>query len=1420
MVRFKKQLRRCRRAVSDIIGNLLILAITVTLFSSIMFYVATIPSPEEQTYAEVTYDLGDVVDGSRWIYLTHKGGQELINGSTNIYIFKYGSELISLKLKDGTLTGQDKEKWSPGEVWQYKLDGVSGDTPLSVTIIDTRYDTKVWEAEMVGGQVTGDYAPVITTRGTMPSIIIDGSPFRFYASVSDFNGDLDTSSVYVDATSLGITPALVQLTDTDGDGVFISNQLTGSKDFDNKEVMVKAKDLTNKAASSKFTIIAQQDLTGGGGSNETNIGPFTGFESYLVNGTYPPNASGGQSGNTQGTTFYFIRRASDKNITRTFEPGEALYVEIYSNKLTNLALENSFSLFNPTTGSLMTPPTKLVNAFQYGGIYATFHRYFINLTAPAQPLYFPLQISLRDNTGTVVNIADSISVEGANYPIIKTYKLNSATSQLELCNSFNHTDTVYLKVFTKDVDSTITTVVINDMQINDYTGKYVVKQTMPAPTTWTSGAQPALTVNAPLSQIYKTVKTGTSPNRVYDNVVLNAAYTVQIDLLRPNYGWWLPGKNSYTLYIPVFTDSSGYGTGETYYNMNYQFNVTAPKSTTDLVVSIGSGSFTWSASGAAWEDSKLVWFKNGEKFDQWDATIIDESTYDGPLGMIMADIDNDGYDDLVVGFQDPLVSIAWYRNEKTDGSEWSTYPTIICSPFDALPNKQISLDSHSRWPYSWRGSADQDTVNEDATVWLDNSNYEGFVTVYDSVEYSSINEIVTDIDAGDFDGDGDIDIVASFIHSVVYTTATSVSDGQKPQYSTGTFFNRGVYVFWNDGSWTKTQLYSTDTYTNDDSNPAALDIAVADLNQDGVDDIVAVYETGVTKIWMNQWKQVIGISSDPKGAAFGSGSLVPAANVPEVTGTDPWEHKQIMPSLAIADVDLNGYPDIIRTSTTTSGSSRTVTVIRTMSSTPTDLLRSPSAEYSPAGETSAQITGTMSDLVTNDGTFETLTEVYKNTGIILGIPDQKQLSLPNIDDTGQDLNNLKYDDGVTYNVGSLQTMHVRSFAMDSTYSSKPLTQVFLHVDYSSTANYNGNNYLQYSLDGTNFLNTTFLPTSSTLGVNGTFDLMAEGIDTWAELQNLRVLFVHNGLDGTVQFDYVRLEVKFAESRWMEWQYEVPNLPTQLTHQLAVAAYTTGETFKVQYSTDGTIWYDAFSFNETVKTLKQIQLPHTTNAQYFIKIVAADTSTGDMFNDTVYVDIIGIRHISPTVQWPSSDIRTVSFTMQNSGEFITALAVADVGSSLNNLPDSYPDIIVGTSYVGSGSATHTLMLSYGNGNSFSAPQAITTAGLSAAVGGSNTLYNTQAITVGDFNGDGYKDLAIVIGFAPGQKGGTAPTVWLYRNDPTVGQWGEQVLNALATGESAINVQAANVDLTILYPLLGILGLVAVEGWMSRTGRKRK
>ncbi|HSA35388.1 MAG TPA: FG-GAP repeat protein, partial [Methanomassiliicoccales archaeon] len=239
--------------------------------------------------------------------------------------------------------------------------------------------------------------------------------------------------------------------------------------------------------------------------------------------------------------------------------------------------------------------------------------------------------------------------------------------------------------------------------------------------------------------------------------------------------------------------------------------------------------------------------------------------------------------------------------------------------------------------------------------------------------------------------------------------------------------------------------------------------------------------------------------------------------------------------------------------------------------------------------------------------------------------------------------------------------------------------------------------------------------------------------------------------------------------------------------------------------------------ETSEKLKELQLPHTTNAVYYIKVSAADRSLADVTNDSLVLDIVGIRHISPTVYWPTGVPTT--FTMQNNDEYITALAVGDITtSSSNKMPDNIPDIIIGTSFVGSGSYSHTLLVSPGVTGGYPFP--IETSALSAAVGSNNGIYNTQAIALGDFNGDGYTDIALIIGFAPGKKGGTAPSIWLYRNDPTVGQWGEQVLNALASGESAINVKAGNVDLTILYPLLGVLGLVAVEGWISRSDRKRK
>lgn len=1409
MARFDKQLRRCKRAVSDVIGNLLILAITVTLFSSIMYYVGTMPEPQDNTFADISYEISEVSGGARWIYLTHEGGQTLYNSSTNFYIYTDGTNLIYTNMSASV-----GDEWTAGEVWSYHLTGITEDTTVSIMIVDTDNNVIVWQTDLIGGMFSGSYAPIITVRGTTPSPIVDSSLFTFFVSVMDPNGDLNKSSVYIDGTAIGM--GVITLTDIDNDGKFVSAAKTGKYAFDGKTVLIYASDLEGHVSSSMMTLSATQSVNSG--NTTTNWGPFYNYSSYFVNGTYPPDASGGQS-TSKGTTFYYIRRASDDNITNLFKAKEAFYIEVYSNQLQNLAVDNSFYMFSPTTGGIISPQTKLINAFSYGGIFATFHRYIINLTAPEQLLTFPIQIVLRDNTGTVVNIIDTIKVIGATYPILKTYKLNTTTSMLEPCTSFQHTDIVYLKIFTKDVDLNISKVIIYDLQVDAYTGKYIIKQTPATPTTYFSAPVPTLARNEPLSQIYKTDKASLSPTRVYDNN-LNSVYTIQINLLKANQAWWLAGRNSYTLYIPIFSDSGSYGTGETYYNMNLQFNVTAPKTTTDIVASIGAGSFTWSASGASWNDNQLAWFKNGEKFDQWERISIDDDTYAGPVGMCLVDVDNDGYQDVVVGYQDTSVALAWYRNKDVDGSQWSSSPYLISSAFDAYPGLQADMTSHGGWVATWYGSSDTGTANEDVTVW--SSDRSSFISRYSSNYYYNQNEIVGAIQNGDFNGDGKQDLVVSFVHSVVFTSANSPGSADYSD-SYGMFFNRGVYIFWNDGSWTRTQLSGTATYTNTNANPAAMDLAVGDLNQDGVDDIVAVYETGVTKIWLNQWYNVIGSSSQPKVDAFGAASLVAAASVPTVAGTNPWDHTQRSPSVTIADVDRNGYPDIIRTSTYISGGVNAVTVIRTMPSTPTTYMQYPNKEYTDEANVSAYIQGSLSNLQLIDSNYQTLTEVYKNTSVMFGLPDQKQTSGTYIDNTGQNINNLKFDDGTTYNVDIGQTMAMRTFAIDSTYSTKPVTQVILKVKYSATATYTGTNYLMYSVDGTNYYATSILPTSSSLNVNTTYNLYLQGVDTWSELTNLRVAFVNNG-QGTVQFDYIHLEVKFAQTRWMEQVLEIPNVQTQILHQLTMTANikTTGEAFNVYYSTDNFIWYPAFIYNSTTETTYSIMLPDTSNAVYYIKISAVDSSTSDVTNNSLMINYMAMVHTSPTVYWPTASESTVNFNV-GTGEYITCLEVGDVGSSAtNHLPDQYPDIVVGTTRVGDGYTTQTIMIATGTGAAFDSVVSVDTSKMASNVGTNNAIYNAQAIALGDFNGDGYVDIAISIGFAPGRSGGTATSVWLYRNQPLEGgwQWEEQSLNMLATGESAINIQSGNVDLSILFPLFGMLGLVVVEGAMRKVDRRRK
>ncbi|MEE9164544.1 MAG: type IV pilin, partial [Thermoplasmata archaeon] len=78
------------RGVSEVIGTILILLITVIIFSTIVLWVFTLPTPRAAGNAGIDGGLEGRFVGGSWggayVNLTHLGGDDLLDTNTRIYI--------------------------------------------------------------------------------------------------------------------------------------------------------------------------------------------------------------------------------------------------------------------------------------------------------------------------------------------------------------------------------------------------------------------------------------------------------------------------------------------------------------------------------------------------------------------------------------------------------------------------------------------------------------------------------------------------------------------------------------------------------------------------------------------------------------------------------------------------------------------------------------------------------------------------------------------------------------------------------------------------------------------------------------------------------------------------------------------------------------------------------------------------------------------------------------------------------------------------------------------------------------------------------------------------------------------------------------------------------------------------------------
>jgi FlaG/FlaF family flagellin (archaellin) len=222
--------------VSEIIADILILAMTVVLFAIIFAFVWSLPAPDEAVYADfdTNIDLND--SGGGIINVTHISGEDITNAYTDIVIIKnkgsIGQDYRSRKVNgpsgedsDNPLGyGINDDTWSTGEVWTYYHGSVSSSDDLEVIIIDTKTNSLVFGAKLLGAGVND--APIIMERWYTPKPGVNASTLTLYANVRDPDGFEDINSmgsVYADVSALNSTFTYVDLeieSSTDFTGTF------------------------------------------------------------------------------------------------------------------------------------------------------------------------------------------------------------------------------------------------------------------------------------------------------------------------------------------------------------------------------------------------------------------------------------------------------------------------------------------------------------------------------------------------------------------------------------------------------------------------------------------------------------------------------------------------------------------------------------------------------------------------------------------------------------------------------------------------------------------------------------------------------------------------------------------------------------------------------------------------------------------------------------------------------------------------------------------------------------------------------------------------------------------------------------------------------------------------------------------------
>ncbi len=687
-------------------GTVLVLLITVIIFSSIILWVFTLPTPTSSGRVDIDGRLTGIYQGGSWagatVNLTHRGGDNLFEGSTRVlltidnrtHVFVVrGMHFDGISVKSYGINGPD-QTWNIGETWGYLNQTISESAQVAVMVVDIDKGLVLWDKSLLG--VAGPKGPVFLDKWvdsdpttTTRDRVNEGDTFTLYARVIDPDSDLNEASVWAYLTfgTGGVPLGYVQLVDngdsgagdkTAGDGTFSrSLSWVASKSWDGGIIILNATD--DMGHESKSRLILSVGTGGAPGPSESG----------------PDDLSLG--GDLQKWDIFeandWDANRYDANSTRTFLKGQTVVVVVASQYLKNVDQKNVFNVYDPAVlparpvvygnppyndpvGQTTKPSS--TRAFTYFGFVGDFYVYEFRFSTDSgdygwdgvQLAYgqYSVEIELQANgvdppknrfdTVDSITVTDS-SGSAPDFPAVKFYKDAGHTQEETL---FNSTDIMYVKVIVNNTDLSVT---VGDVVIVDFVGKSPI---------WATPGTPPI-----------------------GDVIVNgsSSYAFNVDLSNPNYDNWNFGLSSYGFRIKRIADTNEE------YAIASQVLIRGPRWNLDVITALNDYTFRWFGDDETWYstfyENDGVWTRTAVESWREQCFFIwcfSEPPWGGGdfLDVAFGDVDEDGDLDAVFGLQ--VGKVLYYRNMQGTGKQWAQYEIdTIGDDVEAVAIGRLDRDS-------------------------------------------------------------------------------------------------------------------------------------------------------------------------------------------------------------------------------------------------------------------------------------------------------------------------------------------------------------------------------------------------------------------------------------------------------------------------------------------------------------------------------------------------------------------------------------------------------------------------------------------------------------------------------------------------------------------------------------------------------